>query len=86
MPSTIIHLPRRFMPDILPPVTPESIARAKAAAEREREEISQVAALRDECKQELSRMLDLFGAEIVRQWVNNWEAIVSPSTISDPWR
>ena len=83
--GAIYHIPRRFMHPI-PPVTPESIARAKAAADKEREEVAAMAEIRDDCKLDVSRALDLFGADVVRAWVSNWEAMYSPSTAGDPRR
>lgn len=82
--SQIIHMPALFMkPD---PVTSESIARAKAAAEQERAEVERLARVADDYKLELSHMLDVFGADVVRGWIRNWERLVSPSTIGDPRR
>jgi hypothetical protein len=82
----IIHMPPQFMRSDLPPVTPESIARAKAAADKERAEFEAVERVRNDYKLELSHMLDVFGADVVRDWIRNWERMVSPSTAGDPRR
>lgn len=57
------------------PVTPESIARAKAAAEHEREEIDRLTQLRNADKLELSAIVDRHGWQEVARWLAGLQAI-----------
>lgn len=64
-----------FDPPPVTPVTEESIARAKAAAARERAEIDAVIALRDDDKLELSAIVDRHGWRQVSDWLMGLQAI-----------
>lgn len=55
--------------------TPESIARAKASAQREREDVLRYHQLRDDDKRGLSRMVDVHGSTQVRIWLDSLAAI-----------
>lgn len=75
-PATILQhssAPVNF--DRLPPVTAESIARAKAAADVERQEIHRLIRLRDDDKLELSAIVDRHGWRQVSDWLMALQAI-----------
>lgn len=58
-----------------PPVTPESIERAKAEAARQLAEIAAWNTLRDEDKLELSAIVDRHGWQEVARWFMGLQAI-----------
>jgi cytidylate kinase len=54
------------------PVTAESIARAKASAQRERAEHDRlVAQLREQSKEDLVRLCDIWSVDVVERWVQH---------------
>jgi hypothetical protein len=75
---------------VVTPVTAESIARAKAAAARERAECDRlIEQLREQGKEDLVRLCDIWSVEVVDRWVQNIKASLgglSPSTTGDPRR
>ena len=70
----LIILPKLPIMREHPPCTPESVAAAKAAAERERESLYDVEVQRDMDKLELLRLIDLYGIETVEHWLGNVKA------------
>lgn len=78
------------MPLSYGPVTPESIANAKAAAARERAEVEALfTQQRLDDKRALLDLVDRYGIGVVKLWVENIDASLtppSPGLVSDPRR
>jgi hypothetical protein len=68
-PGDLIQHPSAKVTFDLPPVTEESIARAKAAAAQERAEIDALVRFRDDDMLELSAMVDRHGWRQVADWL-----------------